>query len=385
MGTALTPHRPSDGPQSFQPASGAGRHAGALFLFVGVLGLVSDFLPGSPDDHLLPIALDVINVAVGLTAWVLPWGRLPHQARLALPLFAFTSIAFNSATGVLPVATIGIWYVLVFVWIGMWNTPRTALAFGPVALAAYLVPFAFGATSAGGALTAVILVVPVAVLVGASIAHITTAEVARRTAEERLATVLDGAPIAMLAFDAEGRVTFNQSSQSLANAGLALVKPGEAGPGLIGCSVFEILRDQPTTLGRIKRALAGEEVAAEVQLADQFVDVRYKPFYDSTGAVAGATCVAFEITDRVHAQLERQRLEVQALADSRRQARAPMNLPTWPTGERVVRAPRQSSWPRTPPAPASRCCCSTWTGSKKLTTLWGTPSATASCAKSVLA
>ena len=40
----------------------------------------------------------------------------------------------------------------------MWNTPRTALAFGPVALAAYLVPFAFGATSAGGALTAAILV-----------------------------------------------------------------------------------------------------------------------------------------------------------------------------------------------------------------------------------
>jgi hypothetical protein len=152
------PHRPSDGPRSFRPASDAGRHAGALFLFVGVLGLVSDFLPGSPDDHLLPIALDAINVAVGLTAWVLPWGRLPHQARLALPLFAFTSIAFNSATGVLPVATIGIWYVLVFVWIGMWNTPRTALAFGPVALAAYLVPFAFGATSAGGALTAVILV-----------------------------------------------------------------------------------------------------------------------------------------------------------------------------------------------------------------------------------
>ena len=42
------------------------------------------------------------------------------------------------------------------------------------------------------------LVVPVAVLVGASVANITTAELARRTAEEQLATVLDGAPIAML-------------------------------------------------------------------------------------------------------------------------------------------------------------------------------------------
>jgi diguanylate cyclase (GGDEF)-like protein len=321
-GAALTAHRSSGGPRSFRPAEHAGRHAGALFVVVGVLGLLTDFLPGTPDEgHLLPIALDVANIAFGLTAWALPWGRLPHQARLALPLFAFTSIAVNSATDVLPVATIGIWYVLVFVWIGMWNTPRTAVAFGPVALAAYLVPFAFGATTAGSALTAVILVVPVAVLVGASIAHITTAELARRTAEERLATVLDGAPIAMLAFDAEGRVTFNQSSQSLAKTGLALVRPDDTGPGVIGRSVFEILANQPTTLERIKRALAGEEVTAEVQLADQFMDIRYKPFYDGTGVVAGATCVAFEITDRVHAQRERQRLEVQALADSRRQAR----------------------------------------------------------------
>jgi PleD family two-component response regulator len=66
--------------------------------------------------------------------------------------------------------------------------------------------------------------------------------------------------------------------------------------------------------------MRGEEFTSEVQVADQFLDVHYKPLYDATGTVGGVTSVAFDITGRVSAQRERQRLEVQALADIRRQA-----------------------------------------------------------------
>ncbi|HMK97102.1 MAG TPA: diguanylate cyclase, partial [Acidimicrobiales bacterium] len=303
------------------PADGAGQQAGMLFAFVGVLGLVSDCLPGTPGrGHLLPVLLNVANLTIGVTAWVLPWSRLPSQSRLVLPLLAFTSVALYNAVGALPVATIGVWYVLVFVWTGMWYTPRTAFAFGPIALMSYLVPFAFGAPRTGDALTAVVMVVPVAVFVGVVLARKTAAALARRLAEDRLATIVDGAPIAMVAFDTQGRVTYSQASKALSRTGPG-AHPYGTGADLIGRSVFDVLGDFPGTVARVKRALAGEEVTAEVQVIDKFLDVHYRPFYDTTGAVAGATCVGVDVTDRVTAQRQRQRLEVQALADSQRQAR----------------------------------------------------------------
>jgi diguanylate cyclase (GGDEF)-like protein len=295
-----------------------------LFAFVGVLGLLSDLLPGTIDQgRLLPVLLDASNLGLGVIAWVLPWSRLPHQSRLVLPVLAFASVAANSATGVLPIATIGIWYVLVFVWTGLWSSPRTVLAFGPIALAAYLVPFGFGAPQTGGAVTAVILVIPVAVLVGVSIARKTASERARRAAEDRLATILEGAPIDMFACDGQGKITFHQTSPSIARAALYPWEPPPGDPrgtSVVGRSVFEVLADNPARLKRVQRAMAGQEFTSEVQVEDQFVDVHYKPVYDGSGALNGVTSVAFDITERVNAQRERQRLEVQALADTRRQA-----------------------------------------------------------------
>ena len=165
--------------------------------------------------------------------------RLPRHARLVLPLLAFASVAANGAAGVLPMATIGVWYVLVFVWIGLWTTPTTAIAFGPVAAASYLLPFAFGAPQSGGVVTAVVLVIPVAVLVGVSIGRKTTADSARRTAEERLATILDSAPIALFACDAEGKITFNQGNP-------LLVRPSRFLPGDLEEPVGAAPRRPPT-------------------------------------------------------------------------------------------------------------------------------------------
>ncbi|MGO9660035.1 MAG: putative bifunctional diguanylate cyclase/phosphodiesterase, partial [Acidimicrobiales bacterium] len=303
---------------------GGGRQAGALFAFMGVLGLVSELLPGALDrGHLLAVLLDAANLAIGVVVLRLPWSRLPRGSRLVLPVLAFTSVAANSAAGTVPIATTGIWYVLVFVWTGTWNSPRTVLAFSPVAVAAYLAPLALGAPRAGGAVSAVVLVVPVAVLVGLSIARQTASEGARRAAEDRLSTILEGAPIHMFACDRDGRVTFHQASPALANAALYPWQPppdDPKGASAVGRSVFELLGDNPARLERVQRAMRGEEFTSEVQVEDQFVDVHYKPVYDDAGVLRGVTSVAFDITERVKAQRERQRLEVQVLAATRRQA-----------------------------------------------------------------
>ena len=303
---------------------GGGRQAGALFAFVGFLGLLTDVLPGTLDGgHLLPVLLDASNFVIGVIVFFLPWSRLPRPSRLVLPVLAFISVGANSAAGTLPIATIGVWFVLVFVWTGMWNSPRTVLAFAPMALAAYMVPFALGAPQTGGAVSAVVLVIPVAVMVGVSIARKRASELARRAAEDRLSTILEGAPIAMFACERDGRITFHQTSPSVAGAALYpwQAPPGDrTGASVVGRSVFEVLRDNPARLERIERAMRGEEFTFEVQVADQFVDVHYKPARDQAGMVTGVTSIAFDITERVKAQRERQELEVQALADTRRQA-----------------------------------------------------------------
>ncbi len=326
------PAGPQPGPartyigRSLRPggADGGGRQAGALFVFVGFLGLVTDLVPGFPyQGHLLPVLLDASNFTIGVVAFFMPWSRLPRPSRLVLPVLAFISVGAFSAAGVLPIATIGVWFVLIFVWTGTWNSARTVLAFAPMALAAYMVPFALGAPRTGGAVSAVVLVIPVAVLVGVSIARKTASELARREAEDRLSTILEGAPIAMFACDRDGRVTFHQASPSVA---VAALYPWQAPPddptgsSVVGRSVFEVLRDNPARLERIERALRGEEFTSEVQVADQFVDVHYKPSRDGADVVTGVTSIAFDITGRVKAQCERQELEIQALADTRRLA-----------------------------------------------------------------
>ena len=114
---------------------------------MGVLGLVTRRPARALDrGHLLAVLLDAANLAIGVIVLRLPWSRLPRPSRLVLPVLAFISVAANSAAGTLPIATIGVWYVLVFVWTGTWNSPRTVLAFssrGPGRL-----PGAFGPGSA---------------------------------------------------------------------------------------------------------------------------------------------------------------------------------------------------------------------------------------------
>ena len=115
----------------------------------------------------------------------LPWRRWPRVCRFALPVLAFAVVSVNSAEGLLPRVTTGVWYVLVFVWVGMWGAPRAVIALGPVAVASYLVPFALGAPHTGGDVSAVALVVPVAMVLGVLVSRDKAAEAGRRLAEGR--------------------------------------------------------------------------------------------------------------------------------------------------------------------------------------------------------
>jgi diguanylate cyclase (GGDEF)-like protein len=131
--------------------------------------------------------LDAFNVAAG-TAMVLLRKKcfLHGRVGLLLAVFAMASIAVNIATGVRPPAAYGSYLVLVMVWVGIWYPPWTVVALSPVMACAYLAPLLLGAPRSPGAVPAVLVVVPVAVLAGETIARYTSKLKRAEVARERL-------------------------------------------------------------------------------------------------------------------------------------------------------------------------------------------------------
>ena len=164
--------------------SAAARQAGWLFVVAGVIGLVDDVRPGV-DARVVPIVLDLLVVLVGLLIVQLPWHRWPARWTLVLPLVALANLGVNLSQDLLPASTIGVWLVLVFVWIGQWHAPRTSLLVGPAAALALTVPLLLGEPRSDDVVPAVAVSVPVAVLVGETIAR---KEAATRAAQAALAT-----------------------------------------------------------------------------------------------------------------------------------------------------------------------------------------------------
>jgi diguanylate cyclase (GGDEF)-like protein len=172
---------------SRQAAGDAVHQAAVLFFLSGIIGVVNDLLPTAGPGRSVALVLDSANGLIGLIALRLPWRRWPARATLVMPTLACANLAANKVVGVLPPGTLGVWIVLVFVWIGLWHPPRTALAMAPVAAAAYLVPFVFGSGTTGDELAAITISIPVAVLVGETLARRATQ--VRRAEEDREAAL----------------------------------------------------------------------------------------------------------------------------------------------------------------------------------------------------
>lgn len=120
-----------------------------------------------------------------------------------------------------------------------------------------------------------------------------------RETEERLRSVVTGAPVILFALDPQGTITLSEGA-ALASLGL---EPGAT----VGESVFDLYRDQPTVLNYINRALSGEAVAATLTLEGVTFDVQYSPQFDEQGVVEQVIGVATDITPQERAESELQR------------------------------------------------------------------------------
>ncbi len=131
------------------------------------------------------------------------------------------------------------------------------------------------------------------------------AEDALRRSEAHVRAVVTNAPVIIFAVDRDGRYTLFE--------GAALTSIGFAAPQANGASIWDIVGHIPEMRDDVRRALAGETLAAQRSIRGLVFDIRYTPLRDAEGRPDGFICVAIDITTNARAQ---EALTHQALHDA---------------------------------------------------------------------
>jgi len=174
------------------PASGPARQAAALLVLSGLIGLPSCLVPGmSGFGHPVLLWGTLASFALGVVAWLVPWHLWHPATTLVLVVPPALIIVIAARYGGMPEPTYGMWFLLLFAWVGMWQSPRVVLAMGPPVAAAYVAPYALGLKSATGDVASVTLVVPAGVILGVALSRtverMRAAQAAQQLATEALA------------------------------------------------------------------------------------------------------------------------------------------------------------------------------------------------------
>lgn len=129
---------------------------------------------------------------------------------------------------------------------------------------------------------------------------------ALRETENRLRTIVEGAPILLFAMDRSGTFTLSEG-KALASLGLA---PGQ----VVGLSAHALYADVRGFAESFARALAGEDVRLVSEAAGVSFEAVYSPLRDGSGRIVGVTGVAFDVSERKRLELQlRQAQKMEAL------------------------------------------------------------------------
>ena len=155
-----------------QSRSTGGAQGGRLLLAAGLFTLVNNYLPGSGHlDRLVLNTVGIVAVLLGLLCLQVPWERLHRRAPLVLAPVAFTLISLSNLYGGVSSFSYAVYFVVVFVWVGIAQPPGTAWWLVPVAATAYLLPFLVSDAPPPNAVSSVTVAIPVCVLVAEVLAR----------------------------------------------------------------------------------------------------------------------------------------------------------------------------------------------------------------------
>ena len=186
----------------------AGRLGAKLFFAAGAVSLVNDFIP--PFDHLdrlVMIGIGTSAIGWGVAAWwLIPWGRLHSRAPMLLALLALAHIAAGNLYGGVSEYSYAVYFVVVFVYIGMVQPPLTSVWMALPATLAYVAPAMLTPGAPPIAALSATTAIPVCVLVGEVIARAAaSARTAKAESEHRaeLLRTVAGEATRLTTLDAE--------------------------------------------------------------------------------------------------------------------------------------------------------------------------------------
>src|SRR5688572_3548884 len=149
-----------------------GAQGGRLLLAAGLFTLVNNYLPGSGHlDRAVLNTVALVAIALGLLCLRVRWERLPQRAPLPLALVAFALLSLSNHYGGVSAYSYAVYFVVVFVWVGIAQPPGTAWWLVPPAAAAYVLPFLVADDPPATALPSVTVAIPVCVLVAEVLAR----------------------------------------------------------------------------------------------------------------------------------------------------------------------------------------------------------------------
>ncbi len=137
-----------------------------LFVLAGSLGLVSEgmLVEGSPRPA--AIGINLLGLGFALVLWAMPWHRWSARASLVAVPVALCLMAIGQRVAPGAPTVYGVWYVVMFAWIGFWHPRRTGLWMAPIGAVAYVAPFIGVASTPHGAIASVAIAVPAGAILG---------------------------------------------------------------------------------------------------------------------------------------------------------------------------------------------------------------------------
>lgn len=126
----------------------SGFTVGVFFTLCGLYTFVTIILPTPPGFQPGLVSLiGLTGVVFGLIAMVVPWARIPTLVRLAIAPAALGLIALHNVAAGKDAFRYGMFFFLVFLWLGLCEPRGTSFKMSPFLLAAYLVPLFAGGAS----------------------------------------------------------------------------------------------------------------------------------------------------------------------------------------------------------------------------------------------
>ncbi|HEY7948990.1 MAG TPA: EAL domain-containing protein [Acidimicrobiales bacterium] len=191
-----------------------GHISAALFVLCGALvivaGTVVPFPPGA--NRLGLVILGLFTMASGVVIWAVPWPRWKRSAMLWLVPPAFGLIVMHGILSADDGFIYGLFYVVVFVWLGLGFPRGTSLKFLPLFVVAYETPLLVMHHHGTVGPASALYVIPSFVLMGETVAWVSDrlarSETALTRSERRFRVLVEGAADIITLVGADGRIIF---------------------------------------------------------------------------------------------------------------------------------------------------------------------------------